>query len=83
MVSLNLGLDKFAPRSLFQFGSRVTKNAVWADDPLTQIVTNIVIIAGLMLSASVGFLVGVPLALLALGFLSIGVVRLAYRYIAG
>lgn len=83
MASVNLCLDALNPRSWFEFGVRVTRNAVWADNPQTQIVTNIVIVAALLLSSSVGFAVGIPLALFALFFLGVGVLRLGVRFVAG
>lgn len=50
--------------------------AIWADDPLMQIVVNAVIIVVMMLSSAVGLLVGVPIAMVALVLLTVGVVRL-------
>jgi hypothetical protein len=52
--------------------------AVWAGDPMAQIVSNRVIVVALMLASSVGFVVGIPLALVALLFLTIGIVRLLW-----
>lgn len=83
MASVNLGLDALNPKSMFDYGTKVTRNAVWADSPTTQIVTNIVIVAALMLSSSVGFVVGIPLAIAAMGLLVVGVVRFGYRAVAG
>lgn len=50
--------------------------AIWAENPLMQIVVNVVIIVVLMLASAVGFIVGVPIALAALFFAFIGVIRL-------
>ena len=50
--------------------------AIWADNPLMQIVVNVVIIVAMMLSSAVGFIVGVPIAMAALFFAGVGVVRL-------
>lgn len=71
------------PESYFDTGYRIVKMAAWADEPMTQIVTNIVIIAALMLVSSVGFVVGIPLALAALALLTVGVLRLGYQYVLG
>ncbi|MFW5911657.1 MAG: hypothetical protein ACOCQV_02855 [Halolamina sp.] len=55
------------------------KKAVWAGDPVEQIAVNLVIVVVLMLSSAVGFVVGIPIAMLALTLAGVGVVRLLYR----
>lgn len=52
------------------------KMAVWADDPVTQIAVNAVIIVAMMLSSAVGFVVGIPIAFAALLLAGVGVARL-------
>lgn len=71
------------PGDYFDRGVSIAKMAIWADDPLTQIVTNAVIIVALMLASSVGFLVGIPIALVAVMLLLVGVVRLIWEWLAG
>lgn len=63
------------PTDMFEYAMDVGTNAVWADDPMTQIITNIVIVAVMMLSSSVGFIVGIPIAMAALFFLAVGIGR--------
>lgn len=82
MTSINLGAIP-KPKEIFSFASDVTMNAVWADDPMTQIVTNTVIIVLMMLSSSVGFVVGVPIAMAAMLLLTVGVGRLILGYVLG
>jgi len=78
-ADIDLGLPSMEPGDWLDTGKRVTRQALWADDPLTQVTTNVVLVAALMLSSSVGFVVGIPLALAALFLLGVGIARLAYR----
>lgn len=82
MASINLGAFP-NPKEIFSFATDVAMNAVWADDPMTQIVTNVVIIVLMMLSSSVGFAVGVPIAMAAMFLLAVGVGRLVLGYVLG
>lgn len=66
---------------LWDKGVTVARNAVYAPNPMTQIVTNLVIIVVLILSSSVGLVVGIPLAGVALVLLGVGVVRLLWQFI--
>jgi hypothetical protein len=66
-------------RAVWNLGLEVGRMAVWADDPIQQIVANLVIVVVMMLSSSVGFVVGIPIALAAMVFLGIGIVRLIGR----
>lgn len=71
------------PKEIFSFATDVAMNAVWADDPMTQIVTNAVIVVIMMLSSSVGFVVGIPIATAALILLGVGIARLVLGHVLG
>lgn len=80
----SINLDAFPDiTEIFSFAMDTAMNAVWADDPMTQIVTNLVIIVLMMLSSSVGFVVGLPIAAVALILLAVGVGRLVLGHILG
>lgn len=83
LVDISAGFDASNPRTWFQTGLTIARNAIYADDPLTQIATNIVILVVAMLSSAVGFLPGLFIALAALFFAGVGVVRLLYQSISG
>lgn len=67
--------------SAFKTGQSVAMQAVWADDPVTQIATNLVILVAAMLSSAVTWGIGLVIAMFAFVFLSIGVLRLAYQLV--
>ncbi len=73
-IDTGLGLPSF--KDLGKMALSWAKMAIWADEPIMQIAVNAVIIVALMLSASVGFVPGIPIALAALFFATIGAVRL-------
>lgn len=68
-------------RSTFSTGQSIAMQAVWADDPVTQIATNLVIVVAAMLSSAVTWGIGLVIAGFALFFLGVGVVRLAYQLV--
>ncbi len=73
-IDTGLGLPSFS--KLGKMALSWAKMAIWADEPIMQIAVNAVIIVALMLSASVGFVPGIPIALAALFLATIGAVRL-------
>ncbi len=72
-IDTGLGLPSFS--KLGKMALSWGRMAIWAEDPLMQVVVNVVIIVALILSASVGFLPGIPIALAALLFAMIGAIR--------
>ncbi|QZP37074.1 hypothetical protein [Halobaculum magnesiiphilum] len=77
-ASIDAGIDWFDPRTYLDIGRQLARNAIWAPDPFTQLVTNVVIIVAAMLSSSVGFAPGILIALTALFFIGVAILRLAY-----
>jgi len=73
-VDFGLGLPSF--KDLGKMALRWGRMAVWAEDPVMQIVVNLVIVVTMMLSSAVGFVVGIPIALLALSLAGVGALRL-------
>lgn len=80
-ASIDTGLGLPDVGELATLAKDWTKMAIWADDPLTQIAVNAVIIVVMMLSSSVGLLVGIPIAIVALCLASIGVARLLFQLV--
>lgn len=78
-ASIDAGIDWFDPRTYLSLGRQLARNAIWAPDPFTQLVTNVVIIVGAMLSSSVGFAPGLLIAAAALFFIGVALLRLAYE----
>ena len=72
-------VDLPAPTKLAKSAVNYGRLAVWAPNPVTQISVNLVIVVVLILSSAVGFVVGIPIALLALMLAGVGVVRLIVR----
>lgn len=75
-ASIDTGIGLPSPKEWAKTGVSYARKAIWAKDPITQIAVNAVIIVVMMLSSAVGFVVGIPIALAALFFASIGVLRL-------
>lgn len=73
-VGVDVGLTD--PRSWFRLAMQAGRMAIWADDPLTQIVVNAVILVVAMLSSSVGFVPGLVIAFVAFWLIVIGLARL-------
>lgn len=74
MASVDLGFAD--PREWFDTGVRVTKKAIYADDPVEQLAINVVIIVAAMLSSSVGFAPGLIIAMVALFFIGVALLRI-------
>jgi len=82
-VNVDTGIDLTDPRSWVRAGIKYGKKAVWADEPREQVATNLVVIIAAMLVTTVSFGATIVIALLALPFLVIGVIRLAVQATGG
>lgn len=70
-------------QSIFNTGLGIAEKAVWADDPVTQIATNLVILVAAMLSSIVTWGIGLAIAAFALFFFLVGVGRLILQLWSG
>jgi len=72
-----------AGQRAYEVGLQIGKNAVWADEPVTQIATNLVVVVAAALSSAVTWVVGLLIAGIALVLLTVGVVRLTLQLYRG
>lgn len=76
MLNVDFGFDIADPGTYLPTAKNLVSTAIGTGTPSEQIVANILITTGLILSSSIGFLVGIPLAMASLFLLSLGVLRL-------
>jgi hypothetical protein len=76
-VSIDTGFDLTDPSTYWRTAKTVFRAAIWAEDPLDQVVANTVIIIAAVLSSAVTWGAGLLIAGVALVFWTIGIVRLA------
>ena len=76
-VSIDTGFDITDPTTYWSTAKTVFRAAIWAEDPLDQIVANTVIIIAAILSSAVTWGAGLLIAGVALIFWTIGAIRFA------
>jgi hypothetical protein len=77
MASVDVGIGAFPSfGELAELAMTWGRNAVWAPDPVTQIVTNIVIIIAAVVSSAVTLGATLFIALIGVTFLGVGIARL-------
>lgn len=81
-LDYDLGLPSMDPQSWISTGKRLAGQAIWADEPRDQMKANAVIVVGLMVS-TVGFTVGLPVALASLALFNVGLARFVVQKLRG